>query len=65
MSLASYVFNEEDQEQGNTEGIDGLISLRWQARQTSMYVTFRATLVGAPQTDTESQYLEFGFHRDF
>lgn len=57
--------NEQDERRGDSEGVDAIASIRWRKRQTSVYVTYRATIVDSDSSNNTSHYVEFGFTRAF
>lgn len=57
--------NEDSSVDGDSEGFEQVIGLRWHRRQTSIYASFRNAFLDGPGSNQTAQTLEFGFHRTF
>ncbi|HEX2839371.1 MAG TPA: hypothetical protein VHN77_14735 [Phycisphaerales bacterium] len=57
--------DEQDSLRGSSRGVDSSLTINWRKRQTTAYVTVRATLLEADTSEQTTQFLEVGFRREF
>lgn len=57
--------SEDSSLNGQTEAFDQILGFSWRKRQTSVYASFRNSIIEGPGSEQSSQFFQFGFRRTF
>jgi hypothetical protein len=57
--------DEDDSVLGRTRGLEETVELRWEHRQTKLFVLFRNANYRTDTQDRDFQFLQVGIRRDF